>query len=722
MMGPPPGFIRGVNDKLKEPLPKSIREVPGYLQRLLGKFFYRLFYIFKLVWEAKPWILFVMMFMSVWNGVSPVISAYIGAELINRLVTAVTSVSQGFEATREMFAPVMTMLFVRFGYMLINNLINTVYNMVVRISGELVTNHIKIKIINKAKTIDLASFDLPEFYEKLENASREAGSRPINIMNSTFSIVSTVISMVSFIAILAAVSVWAPLVVITLAVPSAIITFIYRRKNFFYMRHRSKERRKMDYYSNLITNKDLVKEIRLFGLSDLFIERYKETFNTYFAGIRKLITDESSWHIGISVVTTIVNCLMFMYIAYRVVFEQMQVGNYSLYTGALSSISGGVNSLISTTSSIYEGTLFIDNMIAFMSEEQKIRPLLNEPGKEPKHPKRHCGHTIEFRNVSFAYPGTNNRLVLKNINLSLREGETAVLVGLNGAGKTTLIKLLTRLYDPTEGVILLDGVDIREYDLNELYQMFGIIFQDFGKYAVNVNENIAFGHITKGYVKDDIEYAAHQSNADTFIANLPDKYETPLMRFFEENGIELSIGQWQKLAIARAFYSDSDILILDEPTASLDPMAEQEIFNQFDMLRKDKTTIFVSHRLSSATTASKIIVLENGEIVEEGNHSQLMNLRGKYYELFSTQAKRYMTEIDENDTLSSPQDRDDASPKSIGPGNTDADNTHSDDSPEFPRPEIVGAGTGAPRPGSPRGGRRSGPPPASNSKEQPRFD
>jgi ABC-type multidrug transport system fused ATPase/permease subunit len=226
-----------------------------------------------------------------------------------------------------------------------------------------------------------------------------------------------------------------------------------------------------------------------------------------------------------------------------------------------------------------------------------------------------------------------------------------VLVGLNGAGKTTLIKLITRLYDPTEGEIYLDGRNIKEYETEELYKMYGIIFQDFGKYAVSVSENIVFGQIDKELKQKNIEYAAKQSSADQFIGTLPQGYETPLMRYFENNGIELSIGQWQKLSIARAFYSDSDVLILDEPTASLDPMAEQEIYNQFDDLRQDKTTIFVSHRLSSATCADKIVVLENGEIKEVGNHSQLMNLHGRYYALFSTQASRYNTPVDENDVL-----------------------------------------------------------------------
>ncbi len=327
-----------------------------------------------------------------------------------------------------------------------------------------------------------------------------------------------------------------------------------------------------------------------------------------------------------------------MVLFYLVATNVRQIGDYSIYTSALNAISAGVTALITTTASIYEGSLFIDNMIVFMNEKKTIVPAVAEPVK----PSRHCGHTIELRNVSFAYPGTT-RLVLKNISLTINAGDSVVLVGLNGAGKTTLIKLITRLYDPTEGEILLDGINIKNYDTAELYKLYGIIFQDFGKYAVNVTENIAFGDIDKEIERENIVYAARQSSADQFIESLPQGYDTPLMRYFETNGIELSIGQWQKLSIARAFYSDSDILILDEPTASLDPMAEQEIFNQFDMLRKGKTTIFVSHRLSSATAANKIIVLKDGEIAEIGDHQELMARRGEYYTLFSTQAKRYIS-------------------------------------------------------------------------------
>lgn len=637
MMGPPPmGGRDEVLKKLREPKPKHIREVPGYIKRIVGKFFRRLFYIFRLVWEAKPWILPVMLLYCLISGILPVLGSFINAGILNNLADAYTYAIAGAPIPLQ---GIMGLLILKFVYLFANTLISNIYNMIIRISGELVSNHIKIKIIEKAKEVDLASFDMPEFYEKMENASREAGNRPISILQSTFNILSVCISVISYIVILVAISPWAPVIIVALSIPTAVISFVYRKKNFQYMRHRSKDRRQMNYYNELMVDKDVAKEVRIFHLSDIFIDCYKKTFQRYFHGIKKLIVQEGVWSSAMTLISAAVNCGLFLYIANLVRLGTAQIGDYSLYTGALESISSGVSSLITTTATIYEGTLFIDNMIAFMDEKPKILPILSEP----LHVRRHIGHTIEFRHVSFAYPGTTRR-VIDDVSFVLDPGETLVLVGLNGAGKTTLIKLLTRLYDPTEGTILLDGADIRCYDVDELYDMFGIIFQDFGKYAFTAGENIEFGQTSKGYVEADISAAAEAAGADQFITKLKNGFDTPLTRYFEPDGTELSIGQWQKLSVARAFYSDSDVLILDEPTASLDPLAEQEIFNQFERLRKDKTTIFVSHRLSSATIASKILVLEHGKIVESGNHAQLMEKHGKYWELFSTQAKRYTGE------------------------------------------------------------------------------
>ncbi len=635
-----PGFR--VNDNNKEPRPQNIKEVPGYLWRLISKFFSRLFYIFKLVWETKPIILAALLFFAIFTGVIPVISSIVSANIINTLAKDynIAQTTQAF--SDELMKDIMKLLIWQFIIIFGTSLINHARTLVTRIAGDLVSNHVTVKIMKKAKEVDLASFDRPEFYERFENASREANSRPLQILSSTFSIVSTVISIVSYIIVLWAVSAWAPWVIIALSIPSAIISFSYRRKYWFYMRHRSKDRRQLSYYSGLMTNKDMVKEIRMFGLSDTLIERHQSIFKKYFKGLRHLFLAEGAWNIGIAIVTSFVNCLLFIFIASGVVRGETQVGNYSLYTGALSSISSGVASFISTTASIYEGTLFIDNLILFMNEKRNIAPSV----ATPVHVKHHIAHEIELKNVYFRYPGSDHD-VIKNLSCKINAGETIVLVGLNGAGKTTLIKLITRLYDPTGGEILLDGINIKEYDVGELYSLFGITFQDFGKYAVSVKENIAFSNVHNPIDDEKVKKAAHESYAEDFINKLPNKYDTPLMKYFEENGIEPSIGQWQKLSVARAFYSDADILILDEPTASLDAIAEQEIYNQFDELRKGKTTIFVSHRLSSATTADKIIVVDEGQLIEMGSHSELMKKHGKYYELFSTQAQRYITNSEE---------------------------------------------------------------------------
>ncbi|MBQ6702851.1 MAG: ABC transporter ATP-binding protein [Clostridia bacterium] len=630
---PPP--LRPNNDHLKPPKPKGIKELPGYIKKLTGDFFGRLLYIFKLVWETRKWIFFSLLFIAVLRGILPIVSAYITAQLINNLARAYNG-TVGLDS-------VMFWLVLQFVYLFISKILGFIDTMVTRISGELVTNHIKVKILKKAKEIDLGRFDIPEFYEKLENANREASMRPLQILNSTFNAISSSITIVSFVVLLWSIGPWIPLVLALLGIPTAIVNFVFRRKNVNYMRFRSKDRRQMEYYSGLMTNKDLAKEVRLFNLSDTFIDRFSNVFKRYFSGLKKLILKENIWNISITLITVIINCLLFLFVAFKVTEGELEIGDYTMYTGALNSISASVTAIITSTATVFEGTLFIENVIRFMKDKKTIVSSL----EEPRIPQRHIGHTIEFKNVSFKYPGTD-KFVLKNINLTLNPGETAVLVGLNGAGKTTLIKLLTRLYDPTEGVILLDGYDIKEYSPEEVYDLFGIIFQDFGKYAVSVKENIAFGQVDKEIDDESIEAAATQSDSLDFIKKLPASFDTPLMRYFEEKGIELSIGQWQKLSVARAFYADSDILILDEPTASLDAIAEQEIFNQFDELRKDKLTLFVSHRLSSATTASKIIVLMDGQIVEEGTHKQLMELNGHYYTLFSTQAQRYISSLQED--------------------------------------------------------------------------
>lgn len=621
--------------------PKSVAGIPGYIGKKIKNFLTHFFYVIGLVWQAAPLLLIIMSICCIVDGIFPIIGAYISRDLINKISDLIIGYAGGseFAVFYEAFKPVLFVFIIQVIFFISRTIFARLNVTVTALAGELVSNHIKLKIINKAKEIDQSSFDRPEFYEKLENANREAGMRPIGILSSSFTVISSAISIVSFIVILAGLSPWAPVVMIAASLPGAFVNYYYRKRSFRYMRHHSKERRQMNYYSGLMVNKDLAKEVKILGLGDTFVEKYEGVFKKYYKGLKRLILKEGVMRTLVAILMALANGALFAYVAYSVVTGDGKIGDYSLYTGALSSVSSYVTALVAATAAIYEGTLFIDNMISFMDEKSEIVASTDNPPKI----FRGAPHTLELRNVSFKYPGTD-RMVLRNVNLTLKSGESTVIVGLNGAGKTTLIKLILRLYDPSEGEILLDGRPLKDYEPRDYYDMFGIIFQDFGKYSETVSDNIEFGDIGRESTAKRVIASAENASADAFINEMPKNYETPLTRLFEDDGIELSGGQWQKLSVARAFYKDSDILIMDEPTASLDALAEQEIFSHFETLSEGKISIFISHRLSSATVADRIVVLGDGEIVEMGSHKELMEKGGAYHMLFTTQAQRYFSE------------------------------------------------------------------------------
>lgn len=608
------------NNKEKVTFVKKIKSTTGHL-----------LYILKLVKETSLALLLAMVFISILDGVLPILNAYIAKNLINELIKVIGAKSW------EVLTPVIGLLILQFCYLILARFSTQLRSTITTLSGEMVTNHIKLKIAKKTEEIDLADFDRPEFYEKLENANREASSRPITILNATLTLFSNIISTIGFVVTIGTLHPFIPFILIILALPSAIINFAYRKITFKYIKEHTTDRRKMNYCTHVLTDKNFNKEIKLLDLHKTFIERYQRLFGEYFAGIKRIHIRESVLHMIVYTLSTIFNGLFLLFVVYKVCFDGMEVGDYTFYSTALTSVLSGVSAIVANSSKIYEGTLFIDNMIEFMAVKPEIIPSVSPAIL----PSKGAAHTLEFRNVSFSYPGTD-RLIIQNLNLTLQGGKSYALVGLNGAGKTTLIKLMTRLYDPTEGEILLDGQNIKNYDVKALYAMYGIVFQDFSKYAVTAKENIVFGDVHTEVNEERLVYAAKESGIHDFLSSLSKGYDSSLIRFFDNDAIDMSIGQWQKISIARAFYKDAEFLILDEPTASLDPIAEADIFKQFDTLREGKTTLFVSHRLSSATAADEIIVMQNGKILERGSHKELMQKEGAYYNLFTLQAEKYL--------------------------------------------------------------------------------
>lgn len=393
--------------------PAGIKDVPRYLKELLTGFFSRFIYILKLVWDTGHWILFAMSFVALFQGLVPVISSIISKNILNELQsTAGAGAADSFFSSKIFY-----LLIFFFTVQVLWRVVGNISGAVNRIAGEKVVKQVKTMIMNKSKEIDLASFDQVKFYEKLENANREAGNRPIQILSHIFSIISTVIEFISYIIIMVAEPDlwWSIFIIAAISVPSALINFIYRRKNFNYVFRRSKDRRQMNYYSDILVNKDLVKEIRMFDLGDEFSNRYHNVFTGYYKGLVKLIRDESIWHTVIAIITSVSNLILYVLIAIKVFNGDILIGDYALYTGAITSIANCIGSLINNSAFIYEGTLFIDNLIAFMNEKTTVVPRLSVPEKV----KHNASHTIEFRHVSFKYPDTD-RYVLKDINLMFR--------------------------------------------------------------------------------------------------------------------------------------------------------------------------------------------------------------------------------------------------------------------------------------------------------------
>jgi ATP-binding cassette subfamily B protein len=495
------------------------------------------------------------------------------------------------------------------------------------------TRYVSIRVMKHASELDLIAYEDPIFYDRLERARVQATDR-LGMIQSIGRLIQQMVTAISLSIYIVAYSPWLLLLLVAGVLPAFVgeshFAFLGYAKNF----RQTPIRRQLDYLRVLGGSKEAAKELKIFGLKNFLTERFTGLWDQIYEenvdlSRRRLIAGAL-----LSLLGTVGYYSAYVYVIWRALIGAISIGTLTALTGAIVQVSSNIQQIFSTLSGIADQALFLTDLLAFFEMQPTIR---SKPNALPA--PRPITRGFEFRNVSFCYPGTS-RLVLDRLNFQLRPGERVALIGENGQGKTTIVKLITRLYDPTEGQILLDGVDLREYDLEDLYREIGVIFQDFMRYELTARENIAVGKIDQVGDLHLLQNAAFKSLAHEVVEKLPSRYEQMLGRRFE-GGVDLSGGEWQKLALARAYLRDAQLLVLDEPTASLDARSECEVFQRFAELTAGKMALFISHRFSTVRMADRIVVLENGRIAEEGSHNELASLGGRYAEMFEMQAASY---------------------------------------------------------------------------------
>src|SRR5580765_2824540 len=492
---------------------------------------------------------------------------------------------------------------------------------------------VNVMILEKALTLDLQHFEDSEFYDKLTRARREASTRPLSLVMRTFFLVQNGISLVSFGALLAHFSPWAVVVLLLAGLPAFVAEAKFSGDAFRLFRWRSPETRMQIYLETVLAREDHVKEVKLYGLGTRLLERYQAIFRRLYQEDQALTIRRDLWGFFLSLIGSGALYGAYAWIAISTVRQLISIGQMTMYVALFRQGQTTVSAMLTAVGGMYEDNLYLSTLYEYL-ETEVILPT----GSSVRGPHPEDG--IRFEDVSFTYPGAQET-ALENITLHLVPGTSLALVGENGSGKTTLIKLLTRLYAPTSGRILLDGQDLAEWDEAALRERIGVIFQDFARYQLLVGENVGAGD--ERYFEDEERWraAAVKGRASDFIDTLPAGYQTQLGKWFKD-GRELSGGQWQKIALSRAFMrSRADILVLDEPTAAMDAQAEAEVFEHFRQLARERITILISHRFSTVRMADQIVVLNNGHIIERGSHEELMQLHGRYAQLFTLQARGY---------------------------------------------------------------------------------
>lgn len=583
----------------------------------------------SIVWQSAPGWTLASAFLVVLQGILPLASLYLMKLIVDSLTAGISSSNK--EAA---FGHILFLILLTAGVAFLTALSRSASSVVSENQAALVSDHILDLLHAKSIEVDLEYYENPKYYDTLHRAQSDAPFRPTRIVNGLVQIGQSSISLLAVFWLLASLS-WVVAIALTVtAIPTALVRLIYSDKTYRWQRACTAKERKAWYFHWMLTGDSHAKEIRLFELGSLFMKRYhnlrKELRRERLSiTTRRSVADLAAQIIGIMVIFG-----SFVFIAQKALQGNITIGDLVMYFGALQQGQSFLSSLLSGFAGLYEDNLFLTTLYEFLDLKPNVRESAN-PVPVPEKMKK----GISFEHVEFSYPEQGTR-VLEDINLHINPGQIIALVGENGSGKTTLIKLLCRLYDPTDGRITLDGINLRDFRITELRKEISVVFQDYAHYNLTARENIWFGNINTPFDTENILQAAECSGANHVIDRLDNGYETILGKWFED-GTELSIGEWQKVALARAFLRDSQVIVMDEPTSSLDPKAEDEIFRKFRQLVTGRTAIIISHRLSTIKMADCIYFLKGGKILENGSHDELMALGGEYSQLFMIQSQHY---------------------------------------------------------------------------------
>jgi ATP-binding cassette subfamily B protein len=582
--------------------------------------------LMKMVWETSPALTTSTLLLRCVKAVAPVANLLIFKRILNTVV----------DATHQYAYPrqrMWTLLGLSLAINLTSGLASRLIGLLDSLLGDRFTNHLSLKLMRHAASLDLAFFEDPSFYDKMDRARRQASSR-LAMLTAVAGFIRQCITLVTMVSVVALSVPWLLVLLFAGTIPILWNETRFTLLNYSMLFRRTPERRRLDYVRYLGSSSHSAKEIKVFGLGNHLAERLRTLFEALYEENKQLSVRRAIYGAIISLVPTACHYAAYAFILFRALSGVMTVGDLGLRAIAFFRAGDIMEDLLVRLADISGQSLYVKDMFDYLETKPAI---VSPPDALPAPRPVHSG--FEFRNVSFSYAGSDAK-VLDNISFRLPAGQRIALVGENGAGKTTLVKLLARLYDPTEGSILLDGRDLREYDVEDLRQQIGVIFQDYVRYDMLVAENIGFGRIEELGNQPRIEAAAEKSLAAGMISRFPGGYRQVLGRRFEE-GRNLSTGQWQKLALARAYMRDGQILVLDEPTASLDAHAEYEVYRRFTEMTDGKMVVLISHRFSTVRMADHILVLSQGRIVEEGSHQELVAKGGRYAELFQFQAAAY---------------------------------------------------------------------------------